>query len=871
MGHSLIGRAEELSFAENALSGGNGLIVGGAAGVGKTSLAREVASRLDGWYVARTTVTPAAGEIPLGGIAGLGLVDDAVLADRAGLLSRLTARLLEAAGERRALVVVDDAHLLDALSAAFVHQLVVSRSAGVLATVRSGEPLPPEILSLAKDGLLPRLELQPLGLAEFASLVGSLMGGPAESATVRRLWSITEGNVLFLRELIVDARETGRLVEGDLGWRWEPGGPAGPRLVELVAERMGRPAGSRRAMIELLAVGEPLGSAVVERLIPDVDLEEEERKGLITVEESGRRTEVRLAHPLFSEVVRARLPVLARRQIHRTLANTLEEVGGRRQDDLLRLAIWRLESAGESDAALLVAATRRARQVFDPDLAVRLAKARLELGPDFEAELHLGAALRELGRYHEAVGVLDALVGREPDDPATQQLARERAWVAFLTGHERRDTAERLLREAEHRVENPQVRLMARGELALLLAYTGRFADALAVGDPLIEAGVDDRVRLRSLAAVGACLVMAGDYERVLGLCDELEEPARRWREEVPRGVGWVNQMRSNALVLSGRTEEAEALLHRMLDAELAPILGAGDRAYTRTKLGFLRLLQGCPQSALDFLTEAEHTLATHDPNGCRVWCLSLAAEACSLLGRSEQAALLAGKADALRSSGFAVWDGDAARARIWVSVAAGETTRPVGELMTVADEQICRGQPAFAAIALHDAMRLGSTEAACRLERVAGGLDGGLASAMVRHARAVTARDAEGLDAAAEGFAELGFNLWAAEAAARAAEIWGEAGLMARAAAAARSRDSYQARCEIPVSPVAPVHDLTQLSRREKEVVNLAGQGMSNADIAERLVVSVRTVESHLYSAFGKLGVSDRAELASRVKHSNP
>ena len=428
-----------------------------------------------------------------------------------------------------------------------------------------------------------------------------------------------------------------------------------------------------------------------------------------------------------------------------------------------------------------------------------------------------------------------------------------------------------LLREAEQRVEDPRLRLMARAELALLLVYTGRFADALAVGEPLIGAGADDRVRLRSLAAVGACLVMAGNYERVLELCDELEEPARRWRGEVPRGVGWVNQMRSNALILSGRSEEAEALLHRMLDAELAPILGAGDRAYTRTKFGFLRLLQGRPQSALDFLTEAEDTLVTHDPNGCRVWCLSLAAEACSLLGRTDQAALLAGRADARRSSGFAVWDGDAARARTWVSVAAGETTRPVAELITVADEQICRGQPAFAAIALHDAMRLGSKEAACRLDKIAGGLDGGLASAMAGHARAVTSRDAEGLDATAEGFAELGFNLWAAEAASRASGIWGEAGLRARATASARRRDCYQARCEIPASPVAPAHDLTRLSRREGEVVSLAGQGMSNADIAERLVVSVRTVESHLYSAFGKLGIKDRAELAARVKQSDP
>ena len=51
-------------------------------------------------------------------------------------------------------------------------------------------------------------------------------------------------------------------------------------------------------------------------------------------------------------------------------------------------------------------------------------------------------------------------------------------------------------------------------------------------------------------------------------------------------------------------------------------------------------------------------------------------------------------------------------------------------------------------------------------------------------------------------------------------------------------------------------------LTKRESQLVELAREGLSNAEIADRLVVSVRTVESHLYRAMHKLGVSDRRAL---------
>jgi DNA-binding CsgD family transcriptional regulator len=55
-------------------------------------------------------------------------------------------------------------------------------------------------------------------------------------------------------------------------------------------------------------------------------------------------------------------------------------------------------------------------------------------------------------------------------------------------------------------------------------------------------------------------------------------------------------------------------------------------------------------------------------------------------------------------------------------------------------------------------------------------------------------------------------------------------------------------------------------LTRREREIAQLAAQGRSSPEIARDLVVSVRTVDNHLQRVYTKLGITSRAELASRL-----
>lgn len=94
---------------------------------------------------------------------------------------------------------VDDAHLLDDASAALTHQLAVSGRTLVMATVRTGEPTLDAIVALWKDGLAERVEVSPLSLADVATLLDAVLGGPTAGSVARRLWEHTEGNALFLR------------------------------------------------------------------------------------------------------------------------------------------------------------------------------------------------------------------------------------------------------------------------------------------------------------------------------------------------------------------------------------------------------------------------------------------------------------------------------------------------------------------------------------------------------------------------------------------------------------------------------------------------------------------------------------------------
>lgn len=187
--------------------------------------------------------------------------------------------------------------------------------------------------------------------------------------------------------------------------------------------------------------------------------------------------------------------------------------------------------------------------------------------------------------------------------------------------------------------------------------------------------------------------------------------------------------------------------------------------------------------------------------------------------------------------------------------------------LATVRDGEA--GQVAVAAALLHDAVRLGHADlAAAELTRLARRCDSPLVAARAAHATAAARNAVTGLSDAADTFEGMGAVLLAAEAAAAAGRAARAAGSGRAATALVHRARTLAVRCEGARTPGLFLADSVEpLTAREREVATLAAAGLSSRTIAERLVLSVRTVDNHLQASYAKLGISGRAELNGALR----
>lgn len=857
-------------------------VVAGPAGVGKTRIATEVHryAATKGFDLVQVAGTRASAAIPFGPFAPLLPASGA--ADRLGLMRQaIDAIAGRASRDRKVLMIVDDAQYLDDGSATLVHQFAHTRSCALLATVRTPGPAPDPVTALWKDGLAERIDLRAWNEEETGAVLAAALGGPVAKASIRRLWQLSQGNALYLRELIRGAIEGGTLRQADKIWSLT--GPLSPpdRLVELVASRLqGLPADTI-AVIEVLAVGEPLAVSMIGGIVSADGLEDAEVRGLVQVQRtaaggpvsasgragagthSERRTEARLAHPIYGEALRQSLPRTRLRRISAMLADAIAATGARRREDLLRLATWRLGADSPADPAMLTRAARRAQEMFDMELAARLARTALDLGGGVEAGLALGEALFRSGEHRAAESVLAEMVPLCKTDRDISRIANARAHNFHnLLGDSASATA--VLDEALAKVKDDAARLQLLGRLATMRVFEENPEGALAAAAPLL-ASDDDAIVSRGSYASSIALALTGRSAQALAVAENGLASHRR-------AAGVMAQLPEVQLIgiifahlAAGDLAQAAREAARGDQASLAVSDMEGHATWLLLQ-GLVSIEQGhLARAATEFRDGASVNRDLHDLAALR-WCLAGVALAEAMSGGEESARAAAAEAAELPVGPMTVYETDLiARSQAWVSAVSGDLSLACEILVAAAGRAELHGLRIAEARLLHDLARLGRPrDVAARLAELAGDVNGRLVTAQAAHAAALVEGKAKGLEAAADALAEVGAALLAAEAYAAAAAAYRSEGYPRAASAAARMADELATACGSPRTPGLVGEDqVRQLTRREREIASLAAAGVPSRQIAARLVLSVRTVDNHLQSAYLKLGVSSREDLA--------
>jgi DNA-binding CsgD family transcriptional regulator len=865
----LVGRHDELELFVETLKNprAHGFVIHGPAGVGKTRLADQclALAHRAGRAVARATATEGSQSAPLGALAHLLPAELASeQRDSVTVMAEVRRVLHEQSAQGPLVLFVDDLPLLDGTSATLVSQLVDADLLFLVATVRTGSPVPPALDSLWQRARVRRVDLDDLDPATIQTLLHLVLQDPVEAATASALCSASRGNLLFVRELVLGAIDGGHLVHRRGVWRLVGPLVTTPRLHELVAARLDALPVPAAEALDILAVWEPTGLATLEAIIGPELLETLDRSGLLSMRLDGRRQQVSLAHPLYGEILRARMPALRRRRLLLEHADRIDGYGARRREDPVRVATARLDAAGAADPQLLLRAARLARYGGDFSQVERLGRAALADGMVPEAALLVSEALHELGGWEEADALLTAAETATDDEELLVHLCEMRS-RNLMWGLHRDGEALEVNRRARDRLRDESgVEELTLNEV-MLLTYAGRPREGLAVLEALPPATSTRARSLRALSELPALLV-AGQCQAVVALAMEAFAEQMTLPDQVAiPGPGVHILTRAWALIEAGGLADAATFLVRAYDSA-PPTTPPDGLMWLGHQRGRCALIQGQLETATRWLSEAAARCEQHNIIGPRRLVLSLLAAAHGARGDAVAASAAVGELDQLPPFGFVAPEQELGRA--WAKAAEGDRSAARAILSAAAADADDRGYVTSEAWLLHDVARLGHPgPVADRLATLAQRADSPLIAAYAAHAEAARAGRAAALAAASTQFEELGAMLLAAEAATEAAQAFQRAGDRRGASTMSLRAATLAAGCEGARTPAldAPVL-VSPLTPRERDIAALAAQGESSKEIADRLYLSVRTVNNHLQSVYAKLGVGGRRQLAGAL-----
>lgn len=853
-------RDHEYTTIHNALvehEGVCGIVLIGDAGVGKTTLARLVTQSLPS-RVQWVAGTESARSIPLGVFAHL--VGSATSRDPVAFLSTARETII---AEGHSVIGVDDAHLLDQLSATLLHQLALDGSVRIVATVRSGETVPDAITSLWKDGYLQRLHLTPFTRDQCVALIEEALGGRVEGLSADLMWRESGGNALFVRHLVEGALEAGTLRQVRGVWQLRGRTAVTSELASLLDSRVEQLPDDVLHTLRLLTFCEPLDLDTLSEIVGAEAVEEAESRGLIRVTEDHSSIDVRFNHPLFGEVIRRRLGMAAARRLRGEVVRALQERPLRGPTDRIRLAELTLDSDQQPDVELLVTAARDAIALTNVTLGERLAQAAVNRGGGLRASELLARSLLWQGKAAAAEETLSAFDAKQMDELEMVRwgLARIANLHWSMGDAESADEVLKLLRE---RVSHNGLSLLVDGVASASATFENQLEEAVALSERVLS-DPDAHPMAIEWAAFGGALALA-----LMGRTDEVAAVADRGHQVESRVDGLLRYLAAfgevRALALAGDFETAA-----QRSADIIRITSAGQYL----AWGMANVLVGTVGVArglfADTVPRMEQTVAALTAESAASWGFParlLLAQSYCALGRVEPGAKMVAEVKTRYGKHVAVFGPQLKIAESWLSAAEGNVSAAIELALEAAQQAADSGQQAIEMLALHDAVRFGDQTCLDRLIEKAAATGGRLAATIAAHAEAVRDRDADGIATAAQQFEDIGALLSAADAAAQGARAFEDADARRRSAETAAMANRLAAECGGIRTPALDLAaNPLPLTVREREIANLVAAGLTNRDIADRLTVSVRTVEGHLYRACIKLDISDREELAALIR----
>jgi DNA-binding CsgD family transcriptional regulator len=531
--------------------------------------------------------------------------------------------------------------------------------------------------------------------------------------------------------------------------------------------------------------------------------------------------------------------------------------------DRVRLGLLWLESDLAPDAVVLLGAAQSAIARLDLELTERLADAAARAGAGSEANVLRGHALILLNRGAEAERILESLSPDElPPGTAGEVLHLRAANLLWPLG--RPEDSWAVIEQALDRSAGGLVHQL-RAFRAVQLAMAARPEDAMALMQSIdrSELGVKHAV-----VAIWAEVIALGDIGCARAAADAAAkgyELACGSSEATYQGAG-LTDFHVSAMLVAGCIPAAVAAAERTF--EMCENVPGSSRSVATAVVGMAALGSGDLRTATRRLDSAIADLqARGDTTGVRHRFMITHTEVLARSGRAELATEALARMRASQHPSLTYVESERLLSAAWVAAVRGRVTQARELARQAADFARSRGQLGREVLCLQTAVQFGDVTVVDRLVELAGLVDGPRAAVAARYARAVTDADPDGMTTACCDFEAMGDLCAAADAAAQASVAYARDHRRGAALTTSASANRLAERCGSASPALLAAESPLSLTDREREIVGLVAQGLSNKEIAAAISTSVRTVEGHIYRVMSRSGVG-RTELSVLMRH---